>query len=199
DLVPLATIAAAVIGEDVDVRYRGELIPARQALSNVGLSPLELSGREGLAMINGTSFMTSIAALALSDLLRVFDQLLESTAIATEALHTIWEGYDPLVHELKGHTGQMEVARRMQAFWAGSQLIRGLGTARSDAVRELGVQDYYSLRSVAHGFGVFHENLDRARRWIESEMFSVNDNPIVSRDDDAVLHTANFMGYYVSS
>ncbi len=199
DLVPLATIAAAVIGEDVNVRYQGELIPARQALQLAGLRPLELRGREGLAMINGTSFMTSIAALALSDLVRVFDQILEATAIATEALHTIWEGYDPLVHDLKGHRGQSEVARRMQAFWQGSQLIRGLGTARVDGVRELGVQDYYSLRSVAHGFGVFHENLGRAREWIESEMFSVNDNPIVSHEHDAVLHTANFMGYYVSS
>ncbi len=61
------------------------------------------------------------------------------------------------------------------------------------------MQDYYSLRSVAQGFGVFYENLARAKQWVESEMNSVNDNPIVVPEHEQVYHTANFMGYYVSS
>jgi histidine ammonia-lyase len=199
DLVPLATIAAVAVGEDVPARYQGGVVPAREALARAGLQPLRLEGRDGLALINGTSFMTSIAGLALYDLLRLFDQMIHTTAIAAEALLTIREGYDPLVHELKGHAGQLTVARRMQGLWEGSQLVRGLSTARTHGAQQLGVQDYYSLRSIAHGFGVFQENLERAKQWIESEMFSVNDNPIVSHDSDVILHTANFMGYYVSS
>jgi phenylalanine ammonia-lyase len=103
------------------------------------------------------------------------------------------------VHELKGHAGEIAVAARVRAAWAGSQLIRSLEEARTENTTEIGVQDYYSLRSVAQGFGVFHENLARAKAWIEAEMNSVNDNPIVVPDDAQVYHTANFMGYYVSS
>ena len=79
-------------------------------------------------------------------------------------------------------------------------MIRDLDDARAARrTAEIGVQDYYSLRSVAQGFGVFHENLARATRWVESEMNSVNDNPIVVPAHEQVYHTANFMGYYVSS
>ncbi len=199
DLVPLATIASAVIGEDVEVRYEGRQLPAADAMRAAHLQPLKLEGREGLALVNGTSFMSSVAGLAMHDLGRVYNQMLDVVAIVLESLHSIWEGYSPIVHELKGHAGQIAVAARMQTFWKGSQLMRGLGTARSHGAKDLGVQDYYSLRSVAHGFGAFYENLARARHWVESEMFSVNDNPIVSPSDETVLHTANFMGYYISS
>lgn len=199
DLVPLATIASAVIGEDVHVRYQGRLVPSLEAIRAAELRPLKLEGREGLALVNGTSFMSSIAGLAMHDLNRVYNQMLDVVAIVLESLHSIWEGYSPIVHDLKGHNGQIAVAARMQSFWKGSQLMRGLGKARSHGAKDLGVQDYYSLRSVAHGFGAFYENLDRAKTWVESEMFSVNDNPIVSPQDESVLHTANFMGYYISS
>lgn len=199
DLVPLATIAAAVVGEDVDVRFDGSTFPVRTLLRQLGISPLQIRGREGLALINGTSFMSSIAGLALYDLSNLFDSMLSVIAMALEALLVIEDGYSPIVHELKGHTGELAVAERIRTSWAGSRLIRNLEQARSEGTAEIGVQDYYSLRSVAQGFGVFHENLARAKRWVESEMNSVNDNPIVVPEHEQVYHTANFMGYYVSS
>jgi phenylalanine ammonia-lyase len=100
---------------------------------------------------------------------------------------------------LKGHSGEMAVAKIIEEWWAGSRLTRNLEDARTEGARDIGVQDYYSLRSVAQGFGALHENLERAVRWVESEMNSVNDNPIVVPGDGQVYHTANFMGYYVSS
>ena len=199
DLVPLATIAAAVVGEDVQVRYDGGTLPVRLLMNQLGLSPLDIQGREGLALINGTSFMSSIAGLALHDLSNLFDSMLSVIAMALEALLVIEDGYHPIVHELKGHRGEVAVAERIRSSWAGSRLIRDLEKARSEGTAEIGVQDYYSLRSVAQGFGVFHENLERATRWVESEMNSVNDNPIVVPEHEQVYHTANFMGYYVSS
>jgi histidine ammonia-lyase len=199
DLVPLATIAAAVVGEDVDVHFDGGLMPVRILLRHLGLSPLRIQGREGLALINGTSFMSSIAGIALHDLARVFGPMISSIAMALESLRVIEAGYHPIVHELKGHEGEMAVAAMISAFWSGSRLTRDLEEARTEGTTELGVQDYYSLRSVAQGFGVFHEDLARATRWIESEMNSVNDNPIVVPEDGQIYHTANFMGYYVSS
>jgi histidine ammonia-lyase len=199
DLVPLATIAAAVVGEDVQVRYDGSTLPVRTLMSQLRLPPLQIQGREGLALINGTSFMSSIAGLALHDLSNLFDSMLSVIAMALEALLVIEDGYHPIVHELKGHRGELAVAERIRSSWAGSRLIRDLEKARSEGMAEIGVQDYYSLRSVAQGFGVFHENLERATKWVESEMNSVNDNPIVVPEHEQVYHTANFMGYYVSS
>jgi histidine ammonia-lyase len=200
DLVPLATIAAAVVGEDVQVRYQDRTVPVRPLLRDLGVSPLKIGGREGLALINGTSFMSSVAGLALHDLTGLYDTLLSVIAMALESLLVIEAGYLPIVHELKGHRGEIAVAERIRRAWAGSQLIRDLDDARAtEGTAQIGVQDYYSLRSAAQGFGVFHENLERARTWIETEMNSVNDNPIVVPDDSQVYHTANFMGYYVSS
>lgn len=199
DLVPLATIAAAVVGEDVQVRYDGHTLPARAVMGRLGISPLQIQGREGLALINGTSFMSSIAGLALSDLTSTFDSMLSVIGMALESLRVIEAGYMPVVHELKGHKGEIAVAARIREVWAGSRLIRSLEEARTEGTTEIGVQDYYSLRSVAQGFGVFHEDLARAKEWIESEMNSVNDNPIVVPEDQQVYHTANFMGYYISS
>ena len=199
DLVPLSTIAAAVVGEDVQVRYEGGSLPVRTLMSQLGMSPLRLEGREGLALINGTSFMSSIAGLALHDLTNLFDSMMSVIAMALESLLVIEDGYHPIVHELKGHRGELWVAERIRSAWAGSGLVRDLEKARSESMTEIGVQDYYSLRSVAQGFGVFHENLERATQWVESEMNSVNDNPIVVPEHAQVYHTANFMGYYVSS
>lgn len=199
DLVPLSTIAAAVVGEDVQVRYDKTTLPVRKLLSHFGMEPLQLQGREGLALINGTSFMSSIAGLALHDLTHLFDSMLSVIAMALEAMLVIEAGYHPIVHELKGHQGELAVAERILGAWAGSRLTRDLEKARSEGTTEIGVQDYYSLRSVAQGFGVFYENLARAKQWVEAEMNSVNDNPIVVPEHSQVYHTANFMGYYVSS
>jgi histidine ammonia-lyase len=143
--------------------------------------------------------MSSIAGLALDDLSNTFDSMLSVIAMALESLRVIEDGYSPIVHELKGHRGEIAVAERIRSSWAGSRLIRDLHEARTENTTEIGVQDYYSLRSVAQGFGVFHEDLARATLWVETEMNSVNDNPIVVPDEGQVYHTANFMGYYVSS
>lgn len=199
DLVPLSTIAAAIVGEDVRVRYDGRTLPVLTLLGKLGIPPLQVQGREGLALINGTSFMSSVAGLALHDLTKAFDSMLSVIAMALEAMLVIEDGYHPIVHELKGHVGELAVAERIRAAWAGSLLTRDLHKARTESTAEIGVQDYYSLRSVAQGFGVFHENLARATQWVEAEMNSVNDNPIVVPEHGQVYHTANFMGYYVSS
>ena len=107
DLVPLATIAAAVVGEDVDVRYDGSLVPAQKRLAELGLQPLRIQGREGLApLINGTSFMSSVAGLAVHDLSRLFGSMIEVIAMTLESLYVIGAGDLPIVHQLKGHDGE---------------------------------------------------------------------------------------------
>lgn len=198
DLIPLAMIAAALFGEEVAVVYQGQTMMAPEAMKRAGLKPYTPVMRDGLAMINGTSFMTAIASLALYNLQRVFRQLLTAIAMSLESLMVISSAYHPKVHQLKQHSGEMTVNQFFVDFWQGSQLLIDLDELRIDDKSHKPVQDYYSIRSVPQGFGPFKENMERARAWIENEMNSVNDNPIIDAKEQHIHHSANFMGYYIT-
>ena len=205
DLIPLASIAAAYIGENVEVWYQNQIMPATKAMASAGLSPLKLELRDGLALINGTSFMTGIAGLAVYKLRRLFHQMLSAIAMSLEAMLVISSGYHPLVHQLKNQAGEMRVNEFLNNFWHDSQLLSDLDELRhanmddkKNSAYLKPVQDYYSLRSVAQGFGPFHENLSHAVNWVENEMNSVNDNPIIDAIKKEIHHGANFMGYYIT-
>ena len=148
--------------------------------------------------------MTAIAALAVYDLKRLFKQLLCAIAMSLESMLVISSAYHPLVHQLKQQTGEITVNQFLLDFWKDSQLLTDLKVFRKmDATlpvtqTDRPLQDYYSVRAVSQGFGPFLENLERATGWIESEMNSVNDNPIISAADKEIYQGANFMGYYVT-
>jgi phenylalanine ammonia-lyase len=210
DLIPLASVAAAMIGESTPVFYKGGIENADEVLKSENITPIVLEIREGLALINGTSFMTSIAAHALYDLKRIYRQMLKALALSLESLSVIDSGYKPIVHELKHHAGEIEVNAFFNDFWKGSSLVRELDSFRKkmgDMLNADGetnghidhLQDYYSVRSIPQGFGAMHENLSTAERWITEEMNSINDNPIVSAKNKEIYQGANFMGYYVTS
>lgn len=206
DLIPLAMIAAGMLGEKVDVMYQDQIMKAPDAIKKAGLKPLNPELRDGLAIINGTSFMTAIASLALYQLKRLFTQMLSVIAMSLESMLVISSAYDPLVHQIKNQKGENIVNDFLLNFWAGSQLLSDLETVRAARMThtpsktEAGksVQDYYSLRAVSQGFGPFQETLEKAIDWIENEMNSVNDNPIIDAVNNKVHHSANFMGYYVT-
>lgn len=208
DLIPLATIAAAIIGENTDVYYQGNIMKAPQAMEMAGLKKFSPQLRDGLAMINGTSFMTAIASLALYNLQRLFKQMLSAIAMSLEAMLVISSAYHPLVHQLKQQTGENKINSFLLEFWQGSNLLSDLEEIRhthttcdnpNNIAGEVKlVQDYYSIRAVSQGFGPMHENLERAICWIENEMNSVNDNPIIDAVNSKIYHSANFMGYYVT-
>ncbi|MDP3954042.1 MAG: aromatic amino acid ammonia-lyase [bacterium] len=208
DLIPLAQIAAAMIGEDVPVNFLGRKMSARRAFKTAGILPLMLRGREGLAMINGTSLMSATATLAFYDLDKLFFWMLSSIAMALESACITDSPYAPIVHKIKNHKSQEEIAKFMRLFWQGSKLIRSLDNTRqefmaaknsNDLSGVKGLQDYYSLRSVAQGFGPFKDSMAMSKQWIEEEINSVNDNPIVDSATGQIYHGANFMGYYITS
>lgn len=172
DLIPLSSIAFALISNEV---------------KKYGLKPLQLEAKEGLALINGTSFMTAVAALALYDITKLFPIMFSALAISLEALLVADSAYNPFIHQLKKHRGQIEVNKFFLNFWRGSKLIN-----------KNGLQDYYSLRSIPQGFGPFYENIKRATDWVENEINSVNDNPIIKTNPPKIYHGANFMGYYIT-
>lgn len=204
DLIPLASIAAVLIGEDVEVMYQDKILRAPEAITLAGLKPLSPQLRDGLALINGTSFMTAISSISLYNLRRLFNQMLAAIAMALESMQAISSSYNPLVHQLKGHSGEIAVNNFMLNFWEGSQLLSDLNLLRAESLKPENIekmkrmQDYYSLRSVPQGFGPFYENLDKAVIWTENEMNSINDNPIIDTENEEVYHSANFMGYYIT-
>jgi phenylalanine ammonia-lyase len=186
DLIPLAAIASALTGNGLCLSD-GEKIEVKILMKKFGLKPLRLEAKEGLALINGTSFMTAIAALTISDIAKLFPVLLSALAVALESLSVITDAYAPFVHKIKKHSGQIRVNEFFVNFWQGSKLLD-----------EKNLQDYYSLRSVPQGFGPFYENIKKSIIWVEREMNSANDNPIVKTNPPKIYHTANFMGYYVT-
>lgn len=196
DLVPLAMIAAGLKGSNVDVMYQGNILKAPQAIELANLQALKPQMRDGLALVNGTSFMTAIASVALVKLKRLFKQMMYAIGMALESMLVITSAYAPMVHQLKGQTGEMQINDCLLEFWKGSQLLTDLDELRLSG--EKPVQDYYSLRAVAQGFGPFHENLQRAIDWVENEMNSVNDNPIIDLNENKIHHNASFMGYYIT-
>lgn len=198
DLIPLSMIAAAIIGEQVAVTYQGEIMMAPEAIQLAGLKPYKPVMRDGLALINGTSFMSAISSLALYDLNRLFKPMLTAIAMTLESLEVISSAYHPMVHQLKNHQGENSVNQFFIDFWQDSLLLTDLDELRSTHTNQKPVQDYYSIRSVPQGFGPFLENIEKAIVWIESEMNSVNDNPIIDMEQEKIHHSANFMGYYVT-
>ena len=145
--------------------------------------------------------MTAIASLAIYKLKRLTRQMLFAIAMSLESMMVISSGYHPLVHQLKRQAGECKVNDFLLDFWKDSHLITDLDKLRKENITSTStrpMQDYYSLRSVSQGFGPFQENLERAATWVENEMNSVNDNPIIDAEENQILHSANFMGYYIT-
>lgn len=164
----------------------GDLIPLA-SIASVLAKRIKLEPKEGLSLVNGTSFMSAIATLTLYDLTRLFSIMLGGLAMTLEALLVVKKAYDPFVHKVKKHNGQIEVNKFFIKFWRKSKLVN-----------ENGLQDFYSLRAIPQGFGPFYENLKLAVHWAENEINSVSDNPIISLTPPDIYYGANFMGYYIT-
>ena len=208
DLIPSAHISRALLGKG-KVFYQGREQQASEALDRAGLSPLDLKAKEGIALVNGTTVMTSTAALALFDLEYLSRLSLATVALSVESLHSVTNPFEETVQIVKNHPGQLEVARFLRALLEGSTFVRDLESLRTQLKRdqadsdstievEAAIQDPYSLRCTPQGFGPVFESLTFARTVIEREMNSVNDNPLVDPHSGRVLHTGNFFGGHVA-
>lgn len=183
DLANLAHMALVLIGEG-EAFVEGKKVAGADALSKAGLSPVRLSGKDGLALINGTQLITSIGALALFDAFRLYETAAGSLALTLEALRGITAAFLPEVHELRPHPGQIDTAALVLALVAGSDLTNS---------RPGDVQDAYSLRCAPQVHGAVLDALNTCRLAIEIEMNAVNDNPLVLRDG-RILSGGHFHG-----
>ncbi|MBQ9422417.1 MAG: histidine ammonia-lyase [Pyramidobacter sp.] len=185
DLCPLSHIAAAMLGEG-DVFYKGERLPALEALTRAGLKPVRLHPKEGLALNNGTAALTGLGALALWDALTLEKNADIIGALSLEALHGVPYAFDERTHALRPHKGQNDVARNIRRLIENSQIIDKYKGAR--------VQDAYSLRCMPQVHGASRDALAYVKERIETEMNSVTDNPLIFPDDEAALSGGNFHG-----
>ena len=186
DLAPLAHVAACLIGEG-EAWIDGARLPAREALARVGIEPLTLETKEGLALLNGTHLTTALGALAVLDASRLAPLSDVTGAMSLEALMGSNAAFDARIHALRPHPGQITSAANLRRLTDASGII----ASHHDCTR---VQDAYSLRCMPQVHGATREAIGFARAVLERELASVTDNPLVFPADGAVLTGGNFHG-----
>jgi histidine ammonia-lyase len=206
DLVHLAHVALAIIGEG-RVFVKKELCDAAAALAAAGLSPLRLSYKEGIAIMNGTSAMTAIAAFALFGAKKLLRLACVNAAFAIEIFGGIDDAFDEDLHEVKPHPGQKAIAETIRRLYAGSKnitlrkdmhdIIRRQQTEGRVFETSINVQDVYSIRCTPQILAPVSEALSAAAKTIEIEANSSNDNPIIIPKKKKIIHGGNFHGQSV--
>ena len=189
-LAPEAHIALVLMGEG-KAYYKGELLPGGEALSRAGIEPVELSSKEGLALVSGTTSVTAMGALALYDMLKAAKSADIIGAMSLEVMKGIIKAFDPRVTAVRPHRHQAETADNVRKILEDSEIIETFKNAR--------VQDAMSLRCIPQLHGAAKKALADALVSIEIEMNSCCDNPIIwPEDDDAdVISACNPDSSYV--
>ncbi|MGH3198773.1 MAG: HAL/PAL/TAL family ammonia-lyase [Streptosporangiaceae bacterium] len=188
DLIPLAHLAIVLSrsgeGEDLErdsgeAWLNGAVVSGLHAMRAAGLERTVLEPKEGLALLNGTSFSTAMAALAVHDAYQLALTSEVTAAMSIEALTGFGDAFLPQIHQVRGHPGQIASAARIRELLAGSEFIDGSET--SDPVRQP-PQDAYSLRCVPQVLGAIRETLEFGRSVVEREMNAATDNPLIFVD-----------------
>ena len=184
DLAPLAHLIAALMGHgSIDVA--GQAMTAGEALQKLGMEPLALGPKEGLALINGTQMSTAIALDALLTGERVFAAAIAAGALSVDALKGSAKPFDPRISELRGQPGQIRVAAAIRELLEGSEI----NTSHTHCAK---VQDPYSFRCQPQVMGAALDLLTNAARTLTIEAGAVTDNPIVFPDEDRAISGGNF-------
>lgn len=189
DLAPLAHLALVLIGEG-EAYVDGALLPGAEALKKVGLAPLTLEAKEGLALINGTQMMLAIGAVAVVEAESLCDHADVVGAMSLEALQGSARPFDERIHQVRPHPGQATSANRLRALLAGSEIME----SHRDCHK---VQDPYSLRCMPQVHGATRDALAFARQTLEREILAATDNPLIFVDDKGgadVISGGNFHG-----
>lgn len=184
DLAPLAHVALPLIGEG-EVYYKGEIRQTAEVLKELGWKSIQLRSKEGLALLNGTQFMSSHAVYALiraSKLSHLADII---SAISIDAFDCNLSPYLPQTHEIRPHQGQITTAKRILDILKNSPMMKQ---------EKINVQDPYSFRCIPQVHGAAKDTLTFVTQTVETEINSVTDNPNIFPDDDRIISAGNFHG-----
>ncbi|MDP3994236.1 MAG: histidine ammonia-lyase [bacterium] len=183
DLAPSAHMALVLIGKG-EAEYKGKIMTGAQAMKLAKIKSVKLSSKEGLALINNTSTMTSISSLLLHDTEWLIKISSISLAMSLQALRGTTRAYDPRIHAIKPHKGQIDTAKELRNLLSGSTFV--------DKTR---IQEAYSFRCAPQIHGAIKEAFDYTKRVITTEMNSVTDNPLVFTNNGIdVISGGNFHG-----
>ena len=185
DLAPLAHMAATLIGEGEAV-LAGERGPSRDMLARAGLTPVVLGPKEGLGLINGTQFSTACALAGWWDAMRNLETAVAVSCLSTDAIMGSTAPLNPALHALRGHRGQIDVARAMRHVMEGSEI------RESHREGDTRVQDPYCIRCQPQVTGAALDLLRFAGQTLEIEANAVSDNPLVLVDENRIVSGGNF-------
>jgi len=205
DLIPLSYVGRALAGE-TEVLYEGEVREAADVLAELGHAPLALEAKEGLALTNGTSFMSAFAVLAVHDARELAFVADLCTALASQALLGNCGHFNAFLFEAKPHPGMLESAANIRMLLEGSALVRDSEEIFPEheldgaGYRELSrsVQDKYSIRCAPHITGALRDTLEWVERWVATEINSSDDNPLFDAGAGRVQSGGNFYGSHIT-
>lgn len=206
DLGPLAHIALVATGR-WKARYQGRDMTGAEAMAAAGLQPMQLDYKEGLALINGTSFMAALASLVVEQARTLIHTYHAISCLAFEGLRAHIQPFDPLVHSVKDHAGQLASAGFLTRFLEGSQLViddtsnatmmpRSMGQDVQQV--DLAVEDAYSIRCTPQVLGPVLDQLAQVEQVVSKELNTTTDNPLVLPDEGRIIHNGHFHGQYIS-
>lgn len=207
DLVHLAHVGLAIIGEG-NVYFKGQLRTTKDAFAEAGLRPLKLSYKEGIAIMNGTSAMTALAAFVVFTTRKLLRLACVNAAFTMEIFGGIDDAFDPDLHGVKAHPGQVAIAKTIRELYRGSRNIT-LRDDMHDLIRRqksdgpvfetnINVQDVYSIRCTPQILAPVAEAIEQAAETVRIEANSSNDNPIVIPEKKKILHGGNFHGQSIA-
>jgi len=199
DLTPLSYIAAALAGER-EVIYRSQLRSTAEVLQECGIEPYVFKPKEALAIMNGTSVMAGILVVQIENFERLLLGLESFSAGLFEAMEADTTALEPFVHQVKPFEGQIKCASNLRAKLTGATLVHDrLSRYKSffDAEHH-NIQDRYSIRCIPQILGVAWDNLALAKNWVETEINSVSDNPLINCDEQIIYTGCNFYGGYMA-
>jgi histidine ammonia-lyase len=184
DLAPLAHLSLPIFGKG-KVRYKGVVRDAAEVLKETGLEPIPLAAKEGLALLNGTQFMSSHAVWCLIKSRQLSAWADVIGALSAEGFMAKDEPFKHPIHRVRPHKGQIATAQRILSLLQGSAI---------QAMPKQQVQDPYSFRCMPQVHGASKDVIDMVGTIVETEINSVTDNPIVFHDEDAIMSGGNFHG-----
>jgi histidine ammonia-lyase len=184
DLAPLAHLALPLMGKG-KVRFQGKEVDAKTAMDACGLKPVELGAKEGLALLNGTQFMSAYAAYLVFQAHNMVFKINKVAAMSLDAYDGRIEPFTEAVHAIRPHRGQLAIAQSFREILEGSTLINRNKTH---------VQDPYSFRCIPQVHGASLDTIHYVQSVVETEINSVTDNPTVFPDEDLIVSAGNFHG-----
>ena len=185
DLVPLSHMVLPMLGLGM-AEYEGKIMPGKEAMDKAGIDIIELTSKEGLALINGTQAMTSVGALTVYDALNLLKVADIAAALSFEANNGVVNALDNRIHELRPHKGQIDTAKILLQLLKDSKMTTKQG--------EIRVQDAYALRCVPQVHGASKDAINYIKQKVEIEINSVTDNPLVFGDTKEGISGGNFHG-----